>query len=118
MSKSIRYVIRGVHGRVRANFNWPGVITNQSVVHITAGEVNFGNTRRDFEPPGQDFYYILGDADIWVSNVSPHFNTFRNDDPGGVRFILHVNWFAPLDVAVTITVEDKLPIEIQGYLRR
>ena len=116
MSNSIRWVVRGVQGRVRANFSWPGVITNTSVVQVTAGEVKFGGTTRDPSPPFQDFYYVLGDADIWISNISPHHNTFRNDDPGGVRFILHVDWDSPLDVAITITVENNLPVEIQGYL--
>ncbi len=83
MSNSIRWVVRGVQGRVRANFSWPGVITNTSVVHITAGEVKFGGTIREPSPPFQDFYYVLGDADVWISNISPHHNTFRNDDPGG-----------------------------------
>ena len=106
MSKSIRWVLRGVQGRVLANFSWPGVITNQSVVHITAGEVAPGGTvgGPSWRPPGQDFFYIVGDADIWVSNISPHLNTFRAGDVAGVRFILHVDWGSPLDVAVTITV--------------
>jgi hypothetical protein len=72
MSQSIRWVVRGVRGRVRANFNWPGGITNRSVVHVTAGEVRFGNTVRQPTPPFQDFYYVLGDADIWVTNIAPH----------------------------------------------
>jgi hypothetical protein len=115
MSKSIRWVVRGVHGRVRANFNWPGVITARSVVHVTAGQVGVGTTQIRPTPPFQDFFYHLGDADVWVSNISPHKNEFRSDDPGGVSFILHVDWGSPLDVAVTITVEDALPVEIQGF---
>jgi hypothetical protein len=84
-------------------------------VHVTAGEVKYGTTDRVPVTPGQDFFYVLGSADIWVTNISPHRNTFRGDDPGGVQFILHVDWDSPLDVAVTITVEDELPLEIQGY---
>jgi hypothetical protein len=114
MSQSIRWVLRGVQGRVRANFNWPGVISARSVVHVTAGEVQPGTTQAQPTPPLQNFFYVLGDADVWVSNISPHRNEFTSD-PGGVRFILHVNWPSPLDVAVTITVEDRLPFEIQGY---
>jgi hypothetical protein len=113
MSQSIRWVLRGVHGRVRANFNWP-IIGARSVVHISAGEVRFGTTQTNPAPPFQNFFYVLGDADVSVSNISPHRNEFSGQ-PGGVRFILHVNWDAPLDVAVTITVEDSLPVEIQGY---
>jgi hypothetical protein len=114
MAQSVRWVIRGVQGRVRANFNWPGVITARSVVHVTAGEVQFGTTQVQQIPPVQNFHYVLGDADVWVSNISPHRNEFTTD-PGGVSFILHVGWPSPLDVAVTITVEDNLPVEIQGY---
>ena len=115
MGASVRWVIRGVQGRVRCNFSWP-IITARSVVHITAGEVRFGTTQgRPHPGPGQDFYYVVGDADIWVSNISPHFNEFRPGDVAGVRFIVHVGWNSPLDVAVTITVEDAVPIEIQGY---
>ncbi len=61
--------------------------------------------------------YWLGDADVWVSNVSPHFNDHFEGEPGGVEFILHVNNIdngAPIDVAVTITVEDNLPLEIDS----
>jgi hypothetical protein len=114
MSNSIRWVIKRVNGRVRANFNWPGVITARSVVNITAGEVGFGSSEIVRSGPPQNFFYHLGDADIWVSNICPHHNSF-NGDPGGVSFILHVGWDSPLDVAVTITVDDALPVEIQGF---
>lgn len=113
MSQSVRWVIRGVHGRVRCTFTWP-IISARSVVHVTAGEVRFGTTQLRPTPPAQDFHYIVGDADVWVSNISPRKNEFRGDE-GSVQFILHVNWGSPLDVAATITVEDDLPIEIQGY---
>jgi hypothetical protein len=115
MANSIRYILRGVQGRVRANFNWPGVITARSVVHVIAGEVHFGTTQVQQIPPLQNFYYTLGAAPIWVTNISPHRNEFSGTDPGGVSFLLHVDWGGPLDVAVTITVEDSLPVEIQGY---
>ena len=114
MAESIRFVRRGVHGRVRHNHNWPGVISARSVVHITAGEVGVGTTQLLQNPPVQDFFYHLGEAIVWVSNISPHKNEFRGD-LGGVEFFLHVDWDAPIDVAITITVEDDLPVEIQGY---
>ena len=103
MSRSSRIVYRGVHGVVRANFFWPGVINAFSAVQITAGEVNVGAT----EPPppgakGQNFFYILGAANVWVSNVCPHENPSAGQ-VGGVEFLLHVDWNSPLDVAVTIT---------------
>ncbi len=114
MGKSIRYVRRGVKGRSRQNFNIPGLIkSRQAVVHITAGEVIPG-APSVVVGAEQDFMYNLGDADIWVSNISPHFNDHFNGELGGVEFILHVNWDSPLDVGITITVEDDTPIEIQN----
>jgi hypothetical protein len=56
----------------------------------------------------------LGDANVWVSNVSPHFNQHFSGEPGGVEFILNVDWPSPLDVGITITVEDQTPTEIQN----
>lgn len=114
MSKSIRFVRRRAQGRVRQNFNLPGIVNSaQAVVHVTAGEVTQG-PRTLVETVAQDFIYNLGDADIWVSNISPHFNSHFGGEPGGVEFILHVNWDSPLDVGITITVEDQTPFEIQN----
>ena len=101
MSQSIRVFYGrelGFRGRVRVNFNWPP-INALSVVNITAGEAHdFGSSAL---LGGQQFLYNLGDANVWVSNISPH--------QGGVEFILHVDWPDPLNVAVTITVEDSPP---------
>ena len=113
MARSIRFVRRGVQGRVRQNFNWPA-ITARSVVHISAAEVSPGTTQLRQVPPTQDFHYHLGEANIWISNVSPHQNEFSGQ-PGGVEFHVNVEWAAPIDVAITITVEDEPPEEIQGY---
>ncbi len=113
MARSIRFVRRGIQGRVRQNFNWPA-ITARSVVHISAGEVSPGTTQLRPEPPPQDFHYHLGEANIWISNVSPHKNEFSGQ-AGGVEFHINVDWAAPIDVAITITVEDEVPEEIQGY---
>ncbi|WP_159029703.1 hypothetical protein [Streptomyces marincola] len=98
---------------MRQNFDWD-IITDRSVVHITAGEVAFGTTEATPVTPGQNSYYHLGAAPVWVSNVSPHRNEFSGQ-AGGVEYLLHVDWTSPLDVAVTITVEDAVPVEIQGY---
>lgn len=96
------------------NFNGLG-IGLASIVHITAGEA----FRRQpgapssilVGPNGQtlhhDFDYHVGDANISVSNVSPH--------AGGVEYILNVDWPEQLGVAVTITVEDQIPDAIQMY---
>ncbi len=120
MARSIRFVRRGVHGRVRQNFNLPGLITSrQAVVHITAGEIQFGgNPSTVIGPDGheviQSFIYHLGDANVWVSNVSPHFNDHFPGEPGGVEFVVNVDWGSPLDIGITITVEDQTPFEIQN----
>lgn len=113
MSKSIRFVRRGIRGRVPQNFNWPGVIrSRQAVVHITAAEVVPGNVSV-VGGVEQTFRYNLGAANVWVSNVSPHFAEHAGD-PGGVEFIINVDWPSPIDVGVTITVEDATPVEIQN----
>jgi hypothetical protein len=105
MSQTIRVFYGkelGLKGRIRANFNW-SPINATSIVHISAGEAtNFGDHQLLADGNQvQSFAYNLGDADIWVSNISPH--------QGGVEFILHVGWHEPLNVAVTITVEDRGP---------
>ena len=117
MSTSVRFVKRGVHGVLRENWQLPGVIkSSKAVVHISAGEVGFGTTNAPpVTKPEQDFHYHLGATSVWVSNVSPHKNDFNPQDPGGVEFLLHVDSDSPIDVAVTITVEDNIPIDIQGY---
>jgi len=113
MATSFRHVHRGVHGRVPANFNLPGVITsNQAVVHITAGEIVFAAASSVVNGVTQTFKYHVGDAEIWVTNVSPHCNDNFEGEQGGVGYILHVNFDSPLDVAVTITVEDTTPVGI------
>jgi len=86
------------------NFDWGDVIGMTSTAHISAGETRDYGSASVFGShggPGQNFAYLLGDADIWVSNISPH--------DGGVEFILHVDWPEPLNVAVTITVENEDP---------
>jgi hypothetical protein len=85
---------KGLHGRCRMNFNW-SPITAQSVVLISAAEAT------DLIPtiaPPPNFSFNLGDADVSVSNISPH--------SGGVEFILNVNWNSALNVVVDITVLD------------
>lgn len=97
LSRTIRLFYRGMKGRVRANFNW-GIdppITKKSVVLMSAAQATVY--------PGiigpEDLTAVhLGDADISVTNVSPH--------EGGVEFILHVNFKDPLDVLVDLTVMD------------
>ncbi len=119
MSQSFRIVRRGVRGRVRQNFNTSAIRSHASVVHITAGEIIppdptvqglFGQAGE----PGQNFRYNLGDANVWVSNISPHASDHFDGEPPGVEFILNVDFPSPIDVAITITVEDNFPLEIEA----
>ena len=118
MSKSVRFVRKNMQGRVPMNFNWPGVIRSRlAVVNITAAEVIPGARSIAVGPNGavsMDWIYHVGAANIWVSNVSPHFNDHFGGEPGGVEFILHVDFSSPLNVAITITVDDAIPIEVQN----
>lgn len=125
MSQSFRHVIRRVHGRFRANFNTDAIKSTGSVVNITAAEIKprdlaivpvtdpaFSPIFGVPNPPPQNFIYHLGDANVWVTNVSPHGpnNHFVNEG-GGVEYILNVDFPNPIDVAVTITVEDAFPVQ-------
>ncbi|MFE5372764.1 hypothetical protein [Streptomyces mirabilis] len=110
MAQSIRMHYRQCQGRIRKNVPWDAVKARQAVVHASAAEVV------DAEPSSiigvgdeQDYMYNLGDADVWVSNVSPHHYDHYFEEPGGVEFILHVDYSRPVDVAVTLTLEDGWP---------
>lgn len=109
MAKSIRIFYgkeHGLFGRVRLNFNW-GIqppITPLSIVQVTAAEAMDFDSANILGPGGQGqqkFNYLLGDADVWVSNISPH--------AGGVEFILHIAWDKPINVVVTMTIEEGTP---------
>lgn len=95
MARSIRMLYRGVQGRVRRNCNWSPIHQNSAVV-ITAAEWSFA--RGVFGTEGRPH---LGEAHVYVTTIGPH-------DPeggsGGVEFHLHVDFPAPLDVIVTISV--------------
>jgi hypothetical protein len=112
MGESVRFVLRQVMGRIRCIHRAPNIQVS-SVVHITAAEVR-PRPSRDTSHPPQDYEFITirlpgsGDADVWVTNISP--------DLGNVQYFLHVAWSAPLDIAVTITVENDF-IEIQEFDR-
>jgi hypothetical protein len=99
---SVRQYYEPVKGRLRANFNWPGIISSSSVVMITASEYTP-------EPPREhvqhtDYKRFRGDANVWVSNIAPHGPI--GDDPGGVEFAVNVDWHSPIPVVVDITVFD------------
>lgn len=91
MAQSIRILYRRAQGRIRVNYNWPPIKENSAVV-ITAGEYAYFDSR-----------YVLGEANVYVTNIGPHDPEPRD---GGVEFYLHVDWEEPLDVMVTITVFD------------
>lgn len=111
---SFRYLIRGVRGRnIRCNLNWDAIRSRQAVVQITAGQAVPAPESSVTGPDGgivrQNWAYHLGAAPVWVSNISPHFS------PGGVEFLLQVEWGDPLDIGVTVTVEPETPFAIQGF---
>lgn len=114
-TRSFRYLIRNVNGRnIRCNCNLNGIINSrQAVVHVTAGEAVPAQESVVVGPDGvsvrQNWAYTLGAAPVWVSNISPHFS------PGGVEFLLQVEWGSPLQIGVTITVEADTPFQIQGF---
>lgn len=109
------YTQRVYHGepfKGRESFNWffnPGIVHSDSVVVITASEYqpevvppNYPNERLRF----------TGDANIWVSNISPHGEGTPNF---GVQYAVNVDFFNPLFVVVDITVLDP-PREPAVYL--
>lgn len=89
------------------NFNWDGVITPQSVVHVSACECFFPESIIGVEGVGR----TRGAAPIWVKNVRPHGPNPGDTITGGVEFYLQIDWDTPLSVATDITVfgepEDK-----------
>lgn len=98
MSRTVRVLWRQT-GSGWKNFNWGGVIDQNSVIHIAASE--------GFAPTSSLFGALdgikrsRGDAPIYVKNIRPH-----GDDGGGggVEFFLQVDWATPLDIVTDITV--------------
>ena len=83
------------------NFNWDGVITPNSVVHISVCECLF---------PEDSIFGVegvirhRGAAPIWVGNIRPHGPNLGDTITGGVEFFLQIDWNTPLAVATDITV--------------
>jgi len=94
MSRTIR-VYWGGRATGWHNFNWTGVITFKSVVHISVSE---GSINRGLFNPLDGISHTRGDAVIGVRNINPHEN--------GVEFYLEVGWNHPLDIVLDITVLD------------
>ncbi|MFB9267510.1 hypothetical protein ACFFWD_30935 [Bradyrhizobium erythrophlei] len=117
MAQSFRFVRRQINGRVPQNFNTPAIKSRQAVVHVTAAEIRAAPDSEVQGPAGlttQNFMYFLGAANVWISNVAPHFNDHFPGEPGGVEFIINVDFPSPIDVGITITVEDQTPVDVQG----
>ncbi len=110
MARSIRVLYQGAQGRVRKNFNWAPIGLDSPVI-ITAAEFvpQFGGLGGGPKTLGRPH---LGDANVYVTNVGPHGRP--GIEAGGVEFHLHVDFHAPLDVIVTITVLDDIEEFAQG----
>ena len=103
MARTIRVLYRGIQGRARMNFNWSPINLDSTVI-ITAAEFTFsGGT---FGGPKTLGRPTLGEANVYVTNVGPH--GVAGGEAGGVEFLLHVEFDQPLDVVVTITVEEDI----------
>ncbi|GAA0709841.1 hypothetical protein [Dokdonella soli] len=100
MSRTIRVMWSNASSGWK-NFNWGGVIDQNSVIHIAASE-GVVDTGSLFGPLAA-ISRTRGDAPIYVKNVRPH-----GDDGGGggVEFYLQVDWNSPLNVVTDITVVD------------
>jgi endoglucanase len=115
MAQTLRCYIRNFAGSAWFNVDWDGVINANSVVHVSACEVDYNNNQKRFN----------GDAPIWVKNVVPHGagtatanssvqkpvagstpsrSSWTTSGTGGVLFLLQADWGVPLQIAVDITV--------------
>jgi hypothetical protein len=94
------YFSEPFNGRHRMNWQLPGIVNSDSVVVITAAEY-----RPEAVPPNHpnERLRFLGDANIWVSNISPHGDGSPNF---GVEFAINVDFPTPLFVVFDITVLD------------
>jgi hypothetical protein len=88
------------------NYNWNGVITPDSVVHISVSEAILPSGGSIFG--GADFGRIRhrGAAPIWVKNVRPHGPNAGDTITGGVEFYAQIDWGVPLHIVTDITVLD------------
>ena len=95
------------------NFNWDGVITPDSVVHISISEAILPSGGSIFG--GADFGRIRhrGAAPIWVKNVRPHGPNAGDTITGGVEFFAQIDWGGPLHIVTDITVLDP-PVTTQS----
>jgi hypothetical protein len=109
MARSIRVFYRAQQGTSRKNHNWDAINVDSAVI-ITAAEFDpsFGGLfGGEIKTRGRPH---LGDANVYVTNIGPHGPVA---EPGGVEFLLHVDFNSPLDVIVTITVLENIESFIQ-----
>ena len=102
MAKSRRVLYRRQQGQLRKNLNWPS-INLDSAVTITAAE--FTPVSGGSALPKTHGRPHLGLAKVYVTNIGPHGS---GAEAGGVEFFLHVESASPLDVIVTITVDENI----------
>ena len=103
-----------MRGRATLNFNWPGVLNLSSAVVVTASEYDPLQINISIPlpgggppppPPRRDRRRFIGAANVTVSNISPHGP--GGADPGGVTFVVNIDWDSPIPICTDITVLDR-----------
>ena len=83
------------------NFTWHGVITANSVVHISACECFFPESG---SPGTESIMRSRGEVIIGIKNVRPYGPRPGDFITGGVEFFLQIDSKTPLSVATDIIV--------------
>jgi hypothetical protein len=104
MSQTVRKYYKPLKGRHIMNFNWDA-IDQGSVVLVTASE--FSPSKPTEHVAGTDQHRFIGAANVWVAGIAPH------STPGGVTFVVNIDWGEPISIVVDITVFDQHPWQIQ-----
>jgi len=86
------------------NYNWDGVITRESVVHISACQCTFPDG--EVLDPVNQVTRDRGNTTITVKNIRPHGPNRGDTITGGVEFFLQIDQRDPIDLATDITVFD------------
>lgn len=96
MPRTMRQFWNPRKGRQTLNFNWDA-ITGDSVVNVSASEYHRPQVSTESATR------FVGAASVRVCNVSPHSN------PGGVTFVVEVDWSDPIPIVTDITLFDAVP---------